>query len=265
MWYELGLLYSRAAGGKNRATMLGFTIICVVGALVLLSGYFFGTAWTGSRPEGAIGAALVPVLAGLGGGAVVFGRERLRTRRRGEALRRSLEERGEDPARPTRDGLWAYYDVQLILLRSEYEFLRLQGFGAAARLFEEAFGFTPEDPFETGPLNISPDGEALHRLRERWDRRLAMRRARGMEVPALGLQEDLDYQVFPREMTVPAELATRSAYLAISCDLLKKRYGRNPGKKLSRMPEGLRRRAERDLGEYAALTRETGRRGPGAR
>lgn len=245
--------------------MLGFTIVCVVGALVLLSGYFFGTAWAGAAPAGAIGAALVPVLAGLGGGAVVFGRERIKTRRRDEALRRSLAEKGQDPARPTRDGLHAYYDVQLVLLRSEYEFLRLQGFERAARLFEEAFGFTPEDPFETGPLNVSPDGEELRRLRERWERRIAMRRARGMEVPALGLQEDLDYRVFPREMTVPVELAARSAYLAISCELLKKRYGRNPDKKLSRMPKDVRRRAERDLGEYAALTRRAGRPGPGAR
>jgi hypothetical protein len=265
LWYALGRLYSQAAGGKNRATLLGFTVVCVTGALVLLSGYFFGTAWAGSAPAGAVGAATVPVLLGLGGGAVVFGRERIKVRRQDEALRWRLAEKGEDPARPARDGLRAYYDAQLVLLRSEYEFLRFQDHAGAARLFEETFGFTPEDPFETGPLNVAPDGEALRRLRERWERRIAMRRARGMEAPALGLDEDLEYRVFPREMTVPVELATRGAYLAISCDLLKKRYGRNPRRKLGRMPEDLRRRAERDLGEYAALTQKAPRPRPGAR
>src|SRR3712207_9063988 len=67
----------------------------------------------------------------------------------------------------------------------------------------------------------------MRALRERWERRLAMRRQRGMEQPGLGLKEDLAYRVFPREMTVPVELATRSAYLTISRALLLERYGRD--------------------------------------
>src|SRR3712207_7670914 len=65
-------------------------------------------------------------------------------------------------------------------------------------------------------------------LRERWERRIAMRMERGMEPPALGLREDIAYRVFPREMTVPAELAVRRAYLALSRELLIERYGRGP-------------------------------------
>jgi hypothetical protein len=55
---------------------------------------------------------------------------------------------------------------------------------------------------------------------------------------------------------VPAELATRRAYLTISRDLLRKRYGRDPRKKVGPV---LRRRVERDLDEYAALTKRPAR------
>jgi hypothetical protein len=250
LWYELGRLYAGAGGGGHRATKLGFTVVCVVGALVLLSAPLLGTTWAGPF------APAIPVVAGLlSGGGMFFG-ERSRLRRRAGVVRRMLSEMGLDPDRPARDGLGAYYDAQLILLRSEYEYLRLRGAGRSARLFEESFGFTLEDPFETGPLNVAPDTEEMRLLRERWERRLAARRQRGMEPPALGLREDLAYRVFPREMTVPAELATRRAYLAISRGLLRKRYGRDPRKRVEPV---LRRRVERDLDEYAALTRRPAR------
>ncbi|MGF1472431.1 MAG: hypothetical protein ACFB50_11935 [Rubrobacteraceae bacterium] len=265
LWYALGELYARADGSKNRSTMLAFTIVCVVGALVLLSGYFFGTSWAGAGPRGAIGAALVPVLAGLLGGVAVSGGERLKVRRQEKRLQRLLAEKGQEPGRPTRDGLHAYYDAQLVLLRSEYEYLRLKGYRRTAGLFEAGFGFTPEDSFETGPLNVAPDSEEMQILRESWERRLFMRRERGVEPPVLGLKEDLAYRVFPREMTVPVELATRSAYLTISCDLLRKRYGRKPLEKAGTMPGKLRRRIEKDLGEYAAITQKAGRPPTGAR
>ena len=50
-------------------------------------------------------------------------------------------------------------------------------------------------------------------------------------------------------MTIPSELATRSAYLKVSCDLSRKRYGRS----LLGVPEEMRYRAEKDLREYQAL------------
>jgi hypothetical protein len=250
LWHELGRLYAGAGGGGHRATKLGFTVVCVAGALVLLSAPLLGTTWAGPF------APAIPVVAGLlSGGGMFFG-ERSRLRRRTGVVRRMLTEMELDPDRPARDGLGAYYDAQLILLRSEYEYLRLRGAGKSARLLEESFGFTLEDPFETGPLNVAPDTEEMRLLRKRWERRLAARRQRGMEPPALGLGEDLAYRVFPREMTVPAELATRRAYLAISRGLLRKRYGRDPRKKVGPV---LRRRVERDLDEYAALTRRPAR------
>lgn len=253
LWYELGRLYSGSEGSRNRATMLGFTVVCLAGALVLLSGYFFGTTWAGATPKwAALGAAMLPVVVGVLGGASIFGRGRLKSRRQEQALRQALAERDEDAERPTRDGLHAYYDAQLVLLRSEYEFLRLQG-NHTARLFEETFGFTPEDGFETGPLNVTPDSKELRRLRGLWEHRVATLREGGLEAPALGIEEDLTYRVFPREMTVPVELATRNAYLTISCELIKSRYGKKP---LGNAPAELRRRIERDLGEHAALTRK---------
>jgi hypothetical protein len=253
LWYELGRLYAGAGGVGHRSTKLGFTVVCVVGALVLLSAPMFGTAWAGPF------APAIPVVAGLSTGGGMFLRHRTRRRRREQVLRRMLANRGLDAERPARNGLGAYYDAQLILLRSEYEYLRLRGAGKSARLFEQSFGFTPEDPFETGPLNVAPDTEEMRLLRERWERRLAARRQRGMEPPALGLREDLAYRVFPREMTVPAELATRRAYLTISRELLRKRYGRDPRKRVGPMPEALRLRVERDLDEYASLTRRPAR------
>jgi hypothetical protein len=246
LWYELGRLYSGAGGGGHRAAKLGFTVVCVVGALVLLSAPLFGTAWAGPF------APVIPVAVGILSGGGLFLWERSRLRRRAGVLRQMLAERGLDAERPTRDGLGAYYDAQLILLRSEYEYLRLRGAEKTARLFEESFGFTPEDPFETGPLNVAPDTEEMRQLRERWERRIAMCTERGTE--PLGLREDIAYRVFPREMTVPAELAARRAYLAISRELLLARYGRGP------VPETLRRRAARDLAEYAALTQRPARR-----
>jgi len=232
---------------------LGFTVVCVVGALVLLSVPLFGTGWAGPF------APAIPVAAGLLAGGGMFLRQRTRLRRRAGVLRRMLAERGADAERPAREGLGVYYDAQLILLRSEYEYLRLRGADKSARLFEQSFGFTPEDAFETGPLNVAPDAEEMRLLRERWERRLAARRQRGMEPPALGLREDLAYGVFPREMTVPAELATRRGYLAISRELLRERYGRDPRRRVGPMPEVLRRRVERDLDEYASLTRRPAR------
>ena len=68
------------------------------------------------------------------------------------------------------------------------------------------------------------------------------------------MREDSVYRVYPREMTVPAELSTRRAYLEISIRLLAERYGRGPDS----VPEPLRRRAERDRREYEALVRKSG-------
>ncbi|MBA3423119.1 MAG: hypothetical protein H0U04_00990, partial [Rubrobacter sp.] len=254
LWHELGGLYAAAEGERNRAVMLGFTVLLTSGALVLASGFFLGTGWAGTpaSPGTALTAAAVPIAAGFLAGSVLILWERMRRARRRGAVERALAEEGLDPARPARDGLSAYYDAQLILLRSEYEYLRFQGANRTGRIFEASFGFMPEDPFETGPLNVAPDTEGMRSLRERWERRLAMRRARGMEASALGLREDLAYRVFPREMTVPVELSMRSAYLAISCDLLRRRYGRNPAGNVE--GEGLRARITRDLAEHAALT-----------
>lgn len=249
-WYALGLLYARFADETRRASMRGFAVVCVAGALVLLSAPVFGTAWAGPL------APLVPVAVGLlvGGGSflwcrILFLRER-------EKLRAKLAERGLDADRPARDGLRAYYDAQLIFLRSEYEFLLRVEARKSARLFEESLGFTPEDPFEAGPLDVYPDTPRMRGLRERWERRISARREAGMEQPMLGLKEDRAYRVFPREMTVPMELATRKAYLEVSRSLFRKRYGA----RRKDLPEEIENRANRDDKEYAALTRKLTRR-----
>lgn len=250
LWHELGLLYARAGDEDRPASQRGFAVACAIGALVLLSVPVFGTAWAGPW------AGALPVAAGVltGGGSFLW--RRLVFLREREDLRRRLAALGQDAERPARDGLSAYYDPQLVLLRSEYEFLMARDARGSARLFEESFGFTLEDPFEAGPLSVAPDTEEMRGLRERWESRISKRRDSGIAPPALGLGEDRAYRVFPREMTVPMELATRRAYLEISRVLLRRRYGR----RVEAMPREVRGRAERDLREHAALTRKVSRR-----
>ena len=251
LWYELGELYAAAREDTRRASMSGFAIVCISAALVLLSAALFGTTWAGPF------APAIPVLAGIAAGGGSFLWRRLTFLKRKDALRRALEARGLDADRPAAGGLGAYYDTQLILLRSEYEFIRSRGTRRAprsVRLFETSFGFTPEDGFECGPLNVAPDTQEMRALRERWDGRISARTALGEAMPPLGLREDVHYRVFPREMTVRAELATRAAYLRISYDLIRKRYGRRPHREGASMPESLRRRVARDLKEYASIT-----------
>ena len=248
LWYELGRLYAAAAGEGRRATMEGFVVTCLAGASVLLSAPIFGTSWAGPF------ATLIPLLAGLVSGVGLFGWRRARFIRQRNAVSRTLAALNLDAERPTLAGLGAYYDVQLVLLRSEYESLRNRGTKRAlrsARLLESAFGFMPEDPFETGPLNVAPDTREMRALRERWEERLASGLVLGQGPPYMGLGEDLAHRVFPREMNVPTELATRSAYLEISCNLLRERYGKG-----GMLPENVRGRAEKDLREYRALVRK---------
>ncbi len=249
LWYELGRLYAESGGVGQRASKLGFAVVCVVGALVLLSAPVFGTAWAGPF------AAAIPVAAGLLSGGGLFLRQRAKLRRRTTVLEKRLAKRGLDAKRPAQEGLGAYYDAQLILLRSEYEYLRARDAAMAGRLFEESFGFTPEDTFETGPLNVVPDTPEMRTLRDRWERRIFSKGQHGMEPPPLGPREDLAYRVFPREMTVPVELSMRRAYLSISRRLILQRYGGHAADKPHLVPEALRQRAERDLLEYEALSR----------
>lgn len=248
MWYELGRVYSGGGGYTGRAARLGFTLTLVTGSLVLLSAPLFGTQWAGSF------APIIPLVVGLLAGGGLFGWERAKIGRRVAPIRRALLERGLDPSRPARDGLGLYYDPHLILLRSEYEFLRLRGAAKTSRIFEESFGFTPDDRFETGPLNVAPDTEEMRLLRGRWENRISSRAQNGRKSPAMGLKEDLAYRVFPRELTVQVELAVRSTYLEISRSLLVKRYGRDPLRKADLVPDDLRKRVARDLREHAAIT-----------
>jgi hypothetical protein len=201
---------------------------------------------------------IFPVFAGLLAGGVPLLYNRLRTLAAQRNLRRALEAEGEDPRRPTLDGLDLYYDEQLILLRSEYEALRHTPGDRARRkglMMELTFGFAPEDPFESGPLNVLPDSARTKALRGLWDSRLLMQLEDGEGPPALHTGDDLAYRVFPREMTVPAELATRAAYLEISRDLLVRRYGNEPLRRLAQLevPTEVYQRARRDLAEYERL------------
>jgi hypothetical protein len=193
-------------------------------------------------------------VAGLLVGTCVFGWRRTRFLRRRARIKRSLTALGEDASRPTvrSHPLAAYGDAQLILLRSEHEYLVERWGGrarGAGRLFEGSFGFFAEDGFESGPLNVAPGTEGMERLRGLWESRLLSRRSFGAEKPAaLGLREERAYGVFPKAPGGRAEAAARQSYLALSRELLDRRYGG------ATLPEDLRRRAEREVAEYEALT-----------
>src|SRR4028119_336833 len=101
LWYELGRRAAGAGGGGRRAWKLGLTVVCAVGALVLLSAPIFGTTWAGPL------APVIPVAAGLVCGGGAFLRGRLRLRSRVGVLRGLLAERGTDVSRPARHGLGA--------------------------------------------------------------------------------------------------------------------------------------------------------------
>ncbi len=124
----------------------------------------------------------------------------------------------------------------------------------SARLLETSFGFTSEDGFECGPLNVVPDMPKMKALRERWEARLSARRTLQEEAPpSLGLVEDVDFHVFPREMTVSAELALRGAYLEISCKLLRESYG-EAGDSLRGDQAPVRERPRRVRGDHWATS-----------
>ena len=248
------MLHAAAGEDGRKAAMLGFVVLCVVGAAVLVSApasvSVSGDTW--GEP---VTAGLVPILAGLFVGGGFFGWRRFKFSKRWRALTRALAAAGEDAARPAYHGLGSYYDTHLILLRCQYEYL-LARYGKRAprstALFEDSFGFTADDGFECGPLNVAPDTARMLRLRERWEARIAAaQQVAGSKMPALSLREDRAYRVFPREMTVPMELATRSAYLSISCRMLRERYGKDEVS----VPEPLRQRAARDRREYQKITR----------
>jgi hypothetical protein len=118
LWYELGGLYARTGEDVRRSVRGSFVVVFVAATLVLVSAPLFGTSWAGPF------AAVIPVVAGLLSGGGSLGWRRFRFVKRRDALRQALAKRGEDVRRPTAEGLRAYYDTQLILLRCEYEFLR---------------------------------------------------------------------------------------------------------------------------------------------
>jgi hypothetical protein len=246
LWHALDRLSAGYRGWGFRVYAAGFAAACISGAAVLTSGYFLGTAWAGPW------AAAIPVAVGLAAALAVYAAERAATTRKLHSLRSALLAAGADPDRPTATGLGLYYDPQLILLRSEYELLLLESKTSRARHFEQTFGFHPQDGFETGPLNVMPDEESMRRLRRRWEGRLGLREG----PPATDFRRAVDYQLYPKEMSVPAELAVRHAYLEISWHLLKNRYGTDERRWRATLPEDLYRRAVRDRRELDTLSRK---------
>lgn len=118
LWYEMGRVYANAGGRGWPTVRVGVTAVCIVGALVLLSALLVGTGWVGDAPGPLVALpVLVPFAAGLLVGGLPLAYNRLRTFGRQRALRTALEAAGEDPRRPTLDGIGLYYDDQLILLR----------------------------------------------------------------------------------------------------------------------------------------------------
>lgn len=224
LWYAPGRVHANAGGQGWPAVRLGVTALCITGSLVLLPAPLFGTDWVAQVRGPLVALPIVfPVAVGLLAGEAPLLYNRMRTLAAQRGLRRALEAEGEDPIRPTLDGLGLYCDDQLVLLRSEYKALHAwktrpaQGPDNGANLRFRAGGPFRERAAERAPW-IGAGG-----LRGLWESRLQLED--GETPPALKTGGGLAYRVFPREMPVPAELAARAAYLGISRDLLFRRYG----------------------------------------
>jgi hypothetical protein len=147
--------------------LVGFTAFVTLTTAVVLFYNLFGTRSVEGQgvsvPNEAFYATMLFSLAlGVGGYLVWLSRSFGAYSSFSRVLRRG----GLDPKRPTRGGLRAYSDEQLLALRSRYENL---GKGRPKTLMEGTFGFHAEDSFSLGPLSVLPGTFEMAALRREWE------------------------------------------------------------------------------------------------
>ncbi|TCJ19996.1 hypothetical protein E0L93_03355 [Rubrobacter taiwanensis] len=165
------------------------------------------------------------------------------------SFRRVLERSGLDARRPTLDGLGVYSDEQLLALRSRYENARRP---AVRRLFERLFGFSRDDSFRSGPLNVRPGTFEMDNLRVEWEANLILLNA-GSKPPEVGWWLESRMELLPRNPDETRKIMFALRYTRDSVRALKLRYGISIRRWHRTVPEGQLWDAMRDYDEARRL------------
>jgi hypothetical protein len=165
-----------------------------------------------------------------------------------------LRRGGLDPKRPTRGGLRAYSDEQLLALRSRYENL---GAGRLKTLMEGTFGFHADDSFSLGPLSVLPATFEMGALRMEWEAYLILA---GEGRPEISWWTESRRGLLPRRPDELRRLLYARRYTEDSVRALKRRYGYRADHWHTTVPEGKLWDAVRDYEDARRIQAALGRR-----
>jgi hypothetical protein len=239
--------------------LLGFVFfVAAITAVILFYNLFGERVVEGQAvavPHAAFYATLALGAAVSAGGFTVW---LLRSRRSYRAFSGMLSRGGLDPKRPTRDGLRAYSDEQLLALRSRYE----RTSSSEKRAFmERVFGFRGDDSFSLGPLSALPNTFEMNALRVEWESNLILASAEPM--PEISWFAEGRMEVLPRRLDEIRKLVFTLRFTSESVRRLKRAYGYRTDQWHATVPEGKLWNAVRDHEQakraQAALNRHRSR------
>lgn len=236
--------------------LVGFVFFVAATTAVVLFYNLFGTRLVEGAgvpvPRRAFYATmLLGVTLAVGGYLVWLARSLSSFRAFGRVLRRG----GVDPEVPTRDGLRAYSDEQLLALRSRYE--RMPA-GRLKDLLGRLFGFHKDDSFSLGPLSVLPGTFEMGSLRVEWETHLILRSEEPM--PRVGWWAEGRHDLLPRKPDEVKRLLYTLRYTDASVRELKRRYGFRTERWHATVPEGKLFDAVRDLETSQRIQVALGRR-----
>lgn len=239
--------------------LLGFVFFVAAITAVILFYNLFGERHIEGQAVAVPHAAFYITLAvGAAVSAGGFTLWMLRSRSSYHAFSRMLSRGGLDPKRPTRDGLRAYSDEQLLALRSRCERMS----PSEKRAFmERVFGFRADDSFTLGPLSALPDTFEMNALRVEWESNLILRSAEPM--PEISWLTEGRMEILPRQLDEIRRLAFILRFTGDSVRKLKRSYGHRTEQWHATVPEGKLWNAVRDHEQakraQAALNRHRAR------
>ncbi len=239
--------------------ILGFVFFVAAITAVILFYNLFGERYIEGQAVAVPYAAFYITLAvGAAVSAGGFTLWALRSRSSYHAFSRMLSRGGLDPKRPTRDGLRAYSDEQLLALRSRHERMSSEKRKA---LMERVFGFREDDSFALGPLSALPDTFEMNALRVEWESNLILRSAEPM--PEVSWLAEGRMEILPRKLDEVRRLAFILRFTGDSVRKLKRSYGYRTDQWHATVPEGKLWNAVRDHEQakraQAALNRRRAR------
>lgn len=221
---------------------VGFTFFVALVTTVILFYNLFGERTLPGQgvpvPDTAFHATLALSAALVCGGYVFWLARSLHAYRGFASL---LRRGGLDPRRPTRDGLIAYSDHQLLALRARFERLAE---GGKRRFFGRVFGFRSDDSFSLGPLSALPDTFEMNAMRVEWETNLIL--ASKEPMPEVSWWTEGRLGVLPRQPDEVRKLFFALTYTGESVRMLKRRYGYRTERWHLTVPDGELWNAVRD-------------------